>query len=107
MSDAHSDVRKQVKIYIGVFVALAVFTVITVAASRIHVSQAMHVTIALVIAGFKALLVGAFFMHLRSEARLPIWGVLGLCVVFGAALLALPSLISQDMPPGVRMGTWG
>lgn len=107
MSDAHSDVRKQVKIYIGVFVALAAFTVITVAASWLHASEALHVTIALVIAGFKALLVAAFFMHLKSETGLPVWGVLGLCVVFGAALLALPSLISQDMPPGVRMGTWG
>ncbi len=59
-------------IYTAVFVALVVFTVVTVVAAQIDLGG-MNVPLALVIATTKAALVGLFFMHLRFEGRW-VWG---------------------------------
>ncbi len=107
MADAHADVRKHVKAYIAVFAALAVFTVVTVAASRIHVSTGMHIGIAMLIAVIKASLVAAIFMHLKWERGRVIWLTLGLCAFFFVALMTLPTLVAHDLPPQVYHGTWG
>ncbi len=92
----HADISKHVRLYIGVFVALAIATVLTVAASRLHVSTPVHIAVALVIAGIKASLVAMIFMHLKWEQSFPIWAVLGLCAVFFLALLFIPMLSMQD-----------
>lgn len=107
MSEAHADVSKHVKSYIAVFVALAVFTIITVAASRIDLGAGVNVGVALAIAAFKASLVAAIFMHLKWEKSISIWWLLGLCAIFFIVLMVLPVLIALDVPPGVKMGTWG
>ena len=107
MTDAHEDISKHVKLYIAVFIALAVFTVLTVAASLLHVSDFMHVTIALLIAAVKAGLVAAVFMHLKWEKTITLWACFLLCAVFLVFLMVLPVLTVNDLPPGVRMGTWG
>ena len=60
------------RVYAFVFVALIVFTVLTVAAARIDLGG-LNVAIALAIAVTKASLVGLFFMHLRFEGRW-VWG---------------------------------
>jgi len=107
MSDTHADVGGHVKLYIAVFVALAVFTVLTVLASRIQASVPMHVTVALVIAAVKASLVAAVFMHLKWEKATTLWVILLMSAVLFAVLMALPTLTTEDLPPGVHRGTWG
>ena len=107
MGDAHADISKHVRSYIIVFAALAVGTILTVAASQIHVSTPAHITIALAIAVVKASLVAAIFMHLKWEHAPSIWWVLLICAVFFVALMLLPSLTTHDHPPQAVQGTWG
>jgi cytochrome c oxidase subunit 4 len=88
-SDHAADIDRHVRIYITVFAALMVLTVITVAIARLHLPLPMAVGLALFVATVKGSLVACYFMHLVSERRL-IYAVLVLTVVFFAALLALP-----------------
>jgi cytochrome c oxidase subunit 4 len=53
-------------VYVSVFVALIVLTIVTVAASQVDFGS-MNVVIALLIASVKAMLVALFFMHLKYE----------------------------------------
>ena len=90
MSSDHAvDIDKHVRVYITVFIALMVLTIITVAISRVHLPVPQAVTIALFVACIKGGLVAGYFMHLISEKRL-IHAVLVLTVVFFFVLLALP-----------------
>ena len=91
----HADIDKHVRIYITVFVALMVLTVVTVAVSRFHLPVPMAVAVALLVAIVKGSLVACYFMHLISEKRL-IYAVLALTVVFFIALLALPVVTVHD-----------
>ncbi|MFQ5989474.1 MAG: cytochrome C oxidase subunit IV family protein [Candidatus Methylomirabilales bacterium] len=59
-------------VYTFVFVALIVFTVLTIVAAGIDLGG-LNVPLALAIACVKASLVGLFFMHLRFEGRW-VWG---------------------------------
>jgi cytochrome c oxidase subunit 4 len=88
-SDHAVDIDKHVRVYITVFVALMVLTIITVAISRLHLSVPIAVAVALFVAIIKGSLVAGYFMHLISEKKL-IYAVLVLTAVFFAALLALP-----------------
>jgi cytochrome c oxidase subunit 4 len=84
------QIKKEMRVYLIVFGALAVLTAATVYACfglRLPVHYA--IMIALAIATLKGFLVAGFFMHLLSEKKL-IYGVLILTVVFFAALLWLP-----------------
>ena len=89
------DIDKHVKVYITVFVALMVLTLVTVAISRLHLSVPIAVTVALLVAIVKGSLVACYFMHLISEKKL-IYAVLGLTAIFFVALLALPVLTVSD-----------
>ena len=96
MTDDHAaDIDRHVRIYITVFVALMVLTIITVAISRVHLAVPIAVTVALLVATIKGSLVACYFMHLISEKRL-IYAVLALTVVFFIALLALPVITVHD-----------
>src|SRR5688572_21664641 len=64
------DVASQVKGYLAVFGALFVLTAVTVAISYLPLPSAATIAVGLVIAGSKAALVAAFFMHLRHERQL-------------------------------------
>lgn len=78
------------KRYYAVFGALVAFTLLTVAASYMHLPPSidfLHTPIAFGIAGAKAVLVLLFFMHLWESPRL-IW-----LIAFGS-LLWLAILIS-------------
>lgn len=55
--------------YYYVFGALAVLTLLTVAASYVHLGRAGNIGVGLLIAMVKAGLVAAIFMHLRFEPR--------------------------------------
>ena len=93
--DHHADIDKTVKIYISVFVALMVLTIVTVAVSRYHLPVHIAVTVALVVATIKGSLVACYFMHLISERKL-IYAVLLLTVAFFIVLLALPTLTHSN-----------
>ena len=94
--NAH-DVKKHLKVYIGVFVALLVGTVITVAASRVDLGHAGNISLALFIAVIKAALVAAFFMHLASEKK-PIYTILVFTAFFFVGLMALTLWSMNDSP---------
>jgi cytochrome c oxidase subunit 4 len=95
MSDHAVDIDKHVRIYLTVFAALLVLTIVTVAISRYHLPVHLAVTIALIVATVKGSLVACYFMHLISEQKL-IYAVLALTVVFFIALLALPVVTVHD-----------
>jgi cytochrome c oxidase subunit 4 len=90
-ADHAADIDRHVRVYITVFVALMVLTIITVAVARVHLPLPIAVTVALFVATIKGGLVAGYFMHLISEKKL-IYAVLVVTAVFFAALLALPAL---------------
>jgi cytochrome c oxidase subunit IV len=94
-SDHAADIDRHVRVYITVFVALMVLTIITVAVSRVHLPIAVAVTVALLVATIKGSLVACYFMHLISEKKL-ILAVLTLTAAFFIALLALPALTHSN-----------
>ena len=94
-SDHAVDIDKHVRVYITVFVALMVMTIVTVAISRLHLSVPIAVTVALLVAIIKGSLVACYFMHLISEKKL-IYAVLAVTVAFFVVLLALPSITFFD-----------
>ena len=83
------EIKKETRVYIMVFVALAALTLVTVAVSYLHLSFGAAIALALFIATIKGSLVAAFFMHLISERKL-VYAVLILTLVFFVALLLLP-----------------
>ena len=106
MADAHADVSSHIKVYLLVFAALAVGTIITVAASRVDFGGHVNVVVALVIAVVKASLVAAIFMHLKWEKSMWIWYSLGLCAIFFVFLMSLPVLTTHDRPALTENRTW-
>ena len=94
-SDHAVDIDKHVRVYITVFVALMVLTIVTVAISRIHLPIPIAVTVALLVATVKGTLVACYFMHLISEKKL-IYAVLLVTAAFFVALLALPVITHSD-----------
>jgi len=94
-NDHAADIDRHVRVYITVFVALMVLTIVTVAVSRVHLPVPIAVTVALIVATIKGSLVACYFMHLISEKKV-IYAVLVLTAVFFVALLALPALTVSD-----------
>lgn len=88
---AHSpeDIKKETRVYILVFIALATLTMITVGISYLDLSTGPAVALALFVALIKGSLVAAFFMHLLSERKL-IYTVLVFTIFFFLALIFLP-----------------
>ncbi|HVE12550.1 MAG TPA: cytochrome C oxidase subunit IV family protein [Elusimicrobiota bacterium] len=101
MSDhkAHSEAA-HVKIYMMVFGALMVLTIVTVLVSYLHLPPALGILIGLAIATTKASLVATFFMHLKWERRL-IYGLLGLTVFFMIVLFAVPIVDNHGLKPNI------
>ena len=89
------DIDKHVRIYITVFVALMVLTIVTVAVSRFHLPVPIAVTVALIVAIIKGSLVACYFMHLISEKKL-IYAVLAVTAFFFVALMVLPVVTVHD-----------
>lgn len=83
------SVKKQVRVYVTVFVALMALTLITVTISTFHLEPPVAIVVALCIAVLKGSLVAAYFMHLISEKKL-IYAALTLTVVLFFALMVLP-----------------
>jgi cytochrome c oxidase subunit 4 len=90
-----ADIDRHVRVYITVFAALMVLTIITVAVSYLHLPLRTAVAVALLVATVKGALVAGYFMHLISEKKV-IYAVLVLTVVFFLALLTLPIFTVSD-----------
>ncbi len=87
--------KVDLKIYIGVFFALMVLTVVTVAASSLQLATAMAITVALIIALVKGSLVASFFMHLVHEKKWIVYSLV-LTVAFFFLLILIPVLSYWD-----------
>ena len=94
----HSDsaaVKKSIRTYMMVGLALLVFTGITVGANQFHFGVPVAVTVALIIATMKGSMVASVFMHLSHE-RPWIYGALILTVIGFIVLMTVPSLTMND-----------
>ena len=81
------EIRREIRVYLIVFGALALLTGLTVyACYGLQMPVHYAIMIALAIACTKGFLVAGFFMHLLSEKKL-IYSVLALTVFFFAVLL--------------------
>ncbi len=89
------EVKRHVRVYISVFVALMALTIITVTISYLHLSVTAAVIVALIIATIKGSLVASYFMHLISERKI-IFAVLALTVIFFIGMMFLPLLGHSD-----------
>ena len=97
--DSHHDIAKHVRVYIGVFIALLIGTVITVGLNYLHFdSVRLTIAIALFVAIIKASLVACYFMHLISEKKM-IYIILAFTVFFFCGLMALTLWSFGDFPP--------
>lgn len=96
MSDSVEAVKKHVRSYIIIGVSLILLTIVTVVVSRYHFGEEgnnfWNITVALIIATFKAALVATIFMHLFWDMFIKmavIFKVMVFTVVFFAGLMLL------------------
>ena len=100
MSDhsSHEDIAKHVKVYITVFIALLVGTIVTVGLNYLHFdSIVLTVSIALFVAIIKASLVACYFMHLISEKKM-IYIILAFTAFFFVGLMFITIYAYNDFP---------
>jgi len=97
---AAHDVAKHIRKYLLIGLVLVTFTAITVWLSYVDFgSQKLNITVAMIVATFKAGLVAAIFMHLSSEKQL-IYRILIFTAFFVLGLFFLTYLAWYD--PVVR-----
>lgn len=101
MASSLDEIKRHVRVYLNVFLALVILTAVTVAVARVHLAIPLAVTAALIIAIVKGSLVASFFMHLINERR-AIFAALLLTVAFFLALIFLPLLGHIDRVRVVR-----
>ncbi len=77
-----------VKVYLTIFLALMVGTVVTVWAAFFDFPWRLNTIIALTIASVKATLVVLYFMHVRYSARL-VWVIVASALFWMGILFAL------------------
>ena len=82
------EVKKHVRGYYIVFLALLCLTAVTVAIAYLHLPVHLAVILALVVAVTKGSLVALYFMHLISEKQI-IYSVLSLTGIFLVFLMAI------------------
>ena len=89
------DIQHHVKVYINVFIALAILTVVTVAVSFLDVSFIEAFFIAITVATIKGSLVLSYFMHLLEEKPAVIWILVTTMVTF-LILMFIPLISLTD-----------
>ena len=99
-NDNIEDIQHHVKVYINVFIALAILTVITVAVSFLDVSFIEAFFIAITVATIKGSLVLSYFMHLLEEKPAVIWILVTTMVTF-LILMFIPLISLTD-----QANTW-
>jgi cytochrome c oxidase subunit 4 len=96
--DAHAEVHATVPLYVGVFVALLVLTAITVLVARVDLGM-LNNAVALGVAFTKAILVIAFFMHVRWAGKLVVLVVGSGFVFLGILFLfTMADYVSRSWP---------
>ncbi len=102
MADTPEEIQKAQKKYILIGLILFVFTVVTVAVATVpwldfgeHGFDSKDAIIGLIIASFKASLVGAIFMHLNHEKK-TIYVVLLIGALMGIVLIGLIGWSFED-----------
>ena len=90
MSETHSveEIKKHVRIYMAVFGALAILTVVTVGVGYLDLPIVPALVVGLFIALIKGGLVAAYFMHLLEEKKVILYS-LALTVVFFFCMVAI------------------
>ncbi len=91
---SHDEHRPDVAMYVKVFAALMVLTLVTVAISKVHLPRPQAIGLGLFVACIKGSLVGALFMHLWGENKLI---HKALYITVGCALILLIPLIDCVM----------
>ncbi|MCH8133165.1 MAG: cytochrome C oxidase subunit IV family protein [Myxococcales bacterium] len=94
----NEDIKQHIKVYVMVFVALGVLTLVTVAVSYLRLPTAAAITVAMIVATVKASLVAGYFMHLLSEEKVILW-LLALCAAFFVTLMLVPLATMVGIAP--------
>jgi len=81
-NDSNHSIEHHIQIYIKVFIALGVLTILTVAVSYLEISFIEAFFLAITIATIKGSLVLGFFMHLISERAAIIWILVATAIAF-------------------------
>lgn len=89
------------KLLIGVFVALVVLTVVTVAVRAIDLGGQMNLVVAMIIASIKAGLVVTYFMHLRWDRTFNVLIFLS-SLLFLILFLAMALTDRQEYQPDIN-----
>ena len=99
-SNHEEDIQHHIKVYMNVFIALAVLTVVTVAVSFLDVSFIEAFFIAITVATIKGSLVLSYFMHLLEEKPAVIW-ILATTMLAFLILMFIPLISLTD-----QASTW-
>lgn len=75
----HVGHEVSLKVFVNVFIALLIMTVVTVAVAQVDLGN-LNLVVAMLIASVKAGLVAAFFMHLKYESPL-LWMYVAIPIV--------------------------
>ena len=94
------DIQHHIKVYVNVFIALAILTIVTVAVSFLDVSFIEAFFIAITVATIKGSPVLSFFMHLLEEKPAVIW-ILATTMVAFLILMFIPLISLTD-----QANTW-
>ena len=94
-NESKENIEHHIKVYINVFIALAILTIVTVAVSYLDVSFIEAFFIAITVATIKGSLVLAYFMHLISERQAIIWVLVFTFIAF-FILIFLPLISATD-----------
>ena len=89
------DIQHHIKVYMNVFMALAVLTIVTVAVSYLEVSFIEAFFIAITVATIKGSLVLCYFMHLLTERQAIIWILVTTFIAF-LILMFIPLISLTD-----------
>ena len=102
MADSPEEIKKSIKLYLGIGAALFVGTILTVMVATVswldfggHGFDTADLVLGLLIATTKATLVALIFMHLNHEKKWVYW-LFGFGLFFGAAMVALIFLAKGD-----------
>ncbi len=96
MAHEHEDLQKHVRKYYWIGGILGVFTIITVGLSYVDLpTHGLNILVGLIVAAFKASLVGLIFMHLSHERSL-IYKVLLFTTIFVLGMFVLLYFAHED-----------
>ena len=99
-AETKESIEHHIQVYIKVFIALAILTIVTVAVSYLDVSFIEAFFIAITVATIKGSLVLGFFMHLISEKQMIIWILVATLIAF-IILMFIPLINVTD-----QVNTW-